>query len=90
MTTSRKKKQKQEPLIYCGPSLPNGEMNRYKIYKNGAPKHIEDHVKKCPAISHLFIPVSQFAAAKKKLAQRGSKESAWYDQIKQYLEGSDA
>jgi len=84
------KSKKSEALIYCGPNLPNGELNRYAIYRNGVPKHISKHVEKCAAISHLFIPVSKLNEVKQKMQSPGNKENTWYTQVVQYVQGSES
>lgn len=74
-----------EPLIYCGPSFPGGELQQFSIYKNGIPKNVEEIKKECPAITHLFKPVSQLAATRVNFGKVGSRDHQLFSAVTNYL-----
>jgi len=78
---------KSEALIYCGPSLPGGLLNKYTVYQNGLPAHLEEQLKECPSIKRLFVPVSIFPEVEMKIATAGSAENVWYQEILSYIQG---
>lgn len=80
---------KAEPTMYIGPSLPNGQLNKNTIFKNGVLlPHVYDLIHNCPAIKHLIVPVSKLAAAQAKLSDRSSPECAWSnDVLKHFTKG---
>lgn len=100
MTTQKKKsteepttetleeaKQKPESLIYCGPSLPNGLLSRFVVFRGGIPVHLEKHVQACPALKHMFVPVKAFSDMHKALNTVGSAENLLFEEVKQHFFG---
>ncbi|MCL6456493.1 MAG: hypothetical protein K6T85_00660 [Gorillibacterium sp.] len=75
----------QEPLIYVGPSLPNGLATKYTTFSNGIPVHLSIHFEKCPAFKQLFIPVRRLAETEKRLNDATSAESVFYQQTVKYF-----
>lgn len=78
---------KSEALIYCGPSLLGGLLNKYAVYQNGLPVHLEEQLKECPSIKRLFVPVSIFPDVEMKIATAGTAENVWYREILSYIQG---
>jgi hypothetical protein len=93
MSSSKKKSATQTPAaaigtrIYCGPSLPRGELNQYATFRGGIPGHVESLTKKCPAISRLIVPVSALEETRRAVAQAGSAENVWYNEVMNYIKG---
>lgn len=81
----QQKTAQQEPLIYVGPSLPNGLATKYTTFSNGIPVHLSTHFEKCPAFKQLLIPVSQLAETEKRLNDATSAESVFYQQTVKYF-----
>ena len=69
-------------VIYIGPNLPGQPLAQYQVYKGGIPKFVETIAEKAPEIRHLFIPVKKLAAARKRLAQRGTREQQLYNAVR--------
>jgi hypothetical protein len=84
---TQKNSSKTSQLIYCGPNLPNGILNRFTVYRDGYPKHLEPHFEECPAIKRLFVPIEDFAKTMSSIEQRGSAEHVWFEQIVKHFKG---
>ncbi|MEI2466654.1 hypothetical protein [Niallia taxi] len=74
-------------IIYCGPSLRRNVLQRYAIFTSDVPKHVEDHLEKCPAIKNLMIPVSQLGECEANIATPGTVEQVMYATIEEYVRG---
>jgi hypothetical protein len=74
-----------ERLIYCGPNIPGGVLQRYTVYKGGLPAHLGDLFAKCPAIKRLFVPVTELARIEKAIANRGTPENAFFNEALQFI-----
>jgi hypothetical protein len=64
-----------EPVIYCGPNIPKGNLMSMAVFRGGIPGNIERLIEKIPEIGGLIVPVSQLAGVKKKIAVQGSEEN---------------
>jgi hypothetical protein len=62
-------------VIYIGPTVQRHALRQFTIYRGGKPAHIDALVGQVPELHHLFVPVSGLAEARKRLAQRGSREA---------------
>jgi len=76
-------------LIYCGPSLPNGMLNRYSVYKNGIPIHLKSVYEKSEALRGLLVSVSKFSNVEKKLGELGSEERRLFQKIEEEIKRGD-
>ena len=59
-----KASEKAERLIYCGPSLPGGQLQQHALFKGGTPTHLSEVLAKCPAIGLLIVPVQELTATR--------------------------
>lgn len=57
---------KPQRLIYCGPNIPGGALQKYVVFKGGLPGHLVGLIDKCPAIKELLIPVPDLAKPNKR------------------------
>lgn len=69
-------------LIYVGRSLKT--LQKYSVFQNGLPLHVEEHIAKCPEIRGLLIPVDQLAASEQSAKEMGSKEAILSQAISAY------
>lgn len=76
-----------EPLVYCGPSFPAGSLPQYAVYKNGIPEQAKEIGKDCPALMHLFKPVSKLAETRVNLGKVGSRDFQLYQTVSSYFQG---
>lgn len=78
---------KPQPLIYCGPTLNNGELSQYAVFQGELPDHVKKHVKAELVIGELIIPVKDLAAVKNKIQQKGSREYLMFEKALKYARG---
>ena len=71
----------REQLIYIGPNVPGGMLQRYQVFRGGIPEHVKQIVEKCPAVKSLFVPVDGFAAAEQEISKAGSANNALFKEI---------
>lgn len=74
--------EREEPTIYIGPNLPGQPLAQFQVFKGGIPKFVDAIADRSPEIRGLFIPVSKLAAARKRLAQRGTREQQLYGAVR--------
>ena len=74
-----------EQIIYAGPNLPGGVLQRYTVFKGGTPAHIKQIIEKCPAIQGLFVSVDKFAVTEQSISVAGSAENALFGQVVDYI-----
>ena len=72
---------KREQLIYIGPNVPGGMLQRYQVFRGGIPEHVKQIVEKCPAVKSLFVPVDGFAAAEQEISIAGSANNALFKEV---------
>lgn len=87
-TTARKttaKVQEKELLIYVGPSIPKTGLLQNTVLNNGLPVDATEHLKKCPAIKRLIIPIGITAQSRKDLATAGTPEHKNFSEVMDYL-----
>lgn len=85
--TAKPVTEKEKTLIYCGPNLPKGILNRFTVYRGGIPKHIDPYLEECPAIKRLFVPVDDMSSFLTKAAEPGTSEYVWCNQVKSHFSG---
>jgi hypothetical protein len=76
---------KPEQLIYCGPNIPGGVLQRYTVFKGGLPGHLNELFDKCPAIKQLFVPVNEFTRMEKAIATKGTLENAYFNEVLKFV-----
>lgn len=79
-----------ERLIYCGPNIPGGVLQRYTVYKGGLPEYLSALFDKCPAIKSLFVPVADLARAERAIATKGTPENAFFNEVLQFVQKGGA
>lgn len=74
-----------EPVIYIGPTLGGGVLMRNMVFSGGFPPHIAAMREKSAALRALFVPVSELATARKRVAVRGDILNFYVRQVKTEL-----
>lgn len=74
-----------EQLIYCGPNIPGGMLQRYAVFKGGVPVHLGGLFDKCPAIKLLFVPVANLSRVERAIETKGTPENAYFNEILQFI-----
>ena len=78
------KTSKQVPpkrLVYCGPNIPGGALQRYTVFKNGLPLHLNDLFKQCPSVKSLFVPVADLARIEQAINTMGTPEHSQFQAV---------
>ena len=76
---------KREQLIYIGPNVPGGVLQRYQVFRGGKPEHLKDLFEKCPALQGLFVQVTDLAVAEKALGTAGTVENTLYREAAKFF-----
>lgn len=78
----KKKEQTQiNSFIYCGPTLKNGELVQYSIFKTKIPEHVLQKAIEIPAIKSLIVPIDDVVIVKERLKDKNSSETYFFNQI---------
>jgi hypothetical protein len=72
-------------LIYVGPNVPGGILQRFQVFKGGLPPHCKDLFEKVPAIKELFVPVEGLEAMRQKIEESGTNEARLFYVVSQKL-----
>jgi hypothetical protein len=62
-------------LVYVGPNIPGGILQRFQVFKGGYPPHCKDLFEKIPEIKELFVPVEGLEAMRRKTEEPGTNEA---------------
>ena len=76
---------KREQLIYIGPNVPGGMLQRYQVFRGGKPEHLKDLFEKCPELQGLFVQVTDLAVAEKALGTAGTVENTLYRETAKFF-----
>ncbi|HOV79366.1 MAG TPA: hypothetical protein PK728_04610 [Bacillota bacterium] len=74
-----------ERLIYCGPNIPGGALQRYTVFKGGLPAHLTGLFEKCPAVKTLFVPPVDLARVDRAIGTKGTPEHSAFQEVLQYI-----
>ena len=80
---TEKKTAKPERLVYVGPNIPGGILQRFQVYKGGIPPHCLELVEKIPEIRQLFVPVGELPAVRDKLEKSGTNEARLFHIVRE-------
>lgn len=75
---------KPGPVIYIGPNLPGGALSGFTVFRGGLPAHVTEMQEKNPELKTLFVPVSELAAARKRLTRPSREAKAFQDLCKKF------
>jgi hypothetical protein len=70
-----------EPVIYCGPSLPKAKIIAMVVFRGGLPQNILSLIEKVPEIGKLIVPVSKLNETRKKIETMGTEENRLYQVV---------
>lgn len=72
-----------EAVIYVGPTLGNGQLAKYTVFKSGVlPAHIQAISDAEKSVRALLIPVSKLARFESRLTDKTSAEASRYAEAK--------
>ena len=81
----KKKNGWPRPCVWCGPSV-KGVAAQYTVFTE-MPKQLEALVEQIPAARGLVVALDKFPQVRRKLEESGTKENAWYNEVKHSLNG---
>lgn len=86
-----KKTKKVEPttLIYCGPSLRNGELQQYSVFRGELPEHVKKHEQENFAVKELFVSTGDFGRTRRQIKIAGTRENQLYLKALEYARGGN-
>lgn len=73
------------PCMWCGPSV-KGVAAQYTVFTE-MPEALAALVERLPAARGLVAALDKFPQVRRKLEESGTKESAWYNEVKHSLNG---
>lgn len=80
---------KPKTLIYCGPTINNGEISQYAVFQGNLPEHVKKHLEAEAAVKELLIPVQDFVAVKNRIYQKGTREQLLFEKALNYANGGN-
>ena len=80
-----KKSSWPSPCVWCGPSV-KGVAAQYTVFTE-MPEALAALVERLPAARGLVAALDKFPQVRRKLEESGTKESAWYNEVKHSLNG---
>ncbi|MEH7122110.1 hypothetical protein V7127_02575 [Bacillus sp. JJ1773] len=81
--------EKTETLIYCGPTIKNGELQQYAVFQGVLPDQVKKHKEANVAVSELFVPVKAFSTFREQIKRKGSRESMFFERALEYAKGGN-
>jgi hypothetical protein len=76
-----------EPVVYCGPNVPKGNLLSMAVFKGGLPGNVSRLIVKIPEIGGLIVPVSKLAETRKKIETQGTEENRLNQMVLSLREG---
>lgn len=73
------------PMIYIGPSLPNGLLLSNTVFSGELPANAKTALLQCPAVKFLIVPVADLTRSQAGLADRASLLSAKYQETRKFF-----
>jgi hypothetical protein len=72
-------------LVYVGPNVPGGILQRFQVFKGGLPPHCKDLFEKVLEIKELFVLVEALEAMRKKIEEPGTNEARLFYVVQKKL-----
>lgn len=80
---------KPERLIYLGPNLNGGVLQKYMVFKGGLPKHVKKMLENNKAaLKRLFVAPGKIAETEQKIATKGTPEYSIYKKMHEEVKRS--
>lgn len=77
---------KREVLVYCGPTINNGEIKQFSIFQYPFPNYVKNHMEN-GAVKNLFVNPSDLARVRKNIDTPGTLEHQLYINALEYVQG---
>jgi hypothetical protein len=85
--TEPRAREREKPLrlVYVGPNVPGGILQRFQVFKGGLPPHCKDLFEKVPEIKELFVPVEGLETTRKKIDDPSTNEARLFYLVQKKL-----
>ena len=70
-------------LVYVGPNIPGGILQRFQVFKGGLPPHARELFDKVSEVRELFVPVTELEDARRKIEEPGTNEARLFYAVQQ-------
>ena len=70
-------------LVYVGPNIPGGILQRFQVFKGGLPPHAKELFDKVPEVRELFVPVRDLESMRRKIEEPGTNEARLFYAVQQ-------
>ncbi|WP_302806760.1 hypothetical protein [Cloacibacillus porcorum] len=70
-----------DPVIYCGPSIPKFGLVQFAIYRGNLPENVNNAAVRIEEIKKVIIPIHRLNAFRRELAKIGSEAHRLYNSI---------
>ena len=74
-------------VVYCGPNMPGGLLQRFSVFKGGVPPYVTELVAACPEAQQLIVPTDELAATRAAIEVRGTAANLAYCAMMDYFTG---
>lgn len=78
-------KEKVPQKIYVGPNILG--LPKYTVVESIKVPHVQNFIKDCPEIEHLFVDVNKMAETEVRVKQKGTLEHRYYNVVAQFTPG---
>lgn len=72
--------------VYVGPSLKNGVLIQYTVFRGEFPPHVAALMEKSPSLKHLMVPTTRLSQARKEVATKGSLLNLYASKVRKEIE----
>ena len=70
-------------LVYVGPNIPGGILQRFQVFKGGLPPHAKGLIEQVPEVGELFVPVKDLGSMRRKIEDPGTNEARLFYAVQQ-------
>lgn len=78
-------KEKVPQKIYVGPNRLG--LPKYTVVESIEVPHVQNFIKECPEIAHLFVEIDKMAETEVRVKQKGTLEHRYYNVVAQFTPG---
>ena len=70
-------------LVYVGPNIPGGILQRFQVFKGGLPPHAKGLIEQVPEVGELFVPVKDLESMRCRIEDPGTNEARLFYAVQQ-------
>ena len=77
----------QGTMIYVGPNIPGGALQRFQVFRGGLPPYVEKVVASVPEAGALIVPVAELETMRRKIETPGTNEARLFHAVQEAAKG---